>query len=174
MDMEVVVVTAMKEKTRQRTMYSVCAVVCAKLASVWPLTPATFSLKCVVRGVSCGGEDCTVDLSVYLGRRGDQKGCVGTGHGDMAAEVCASSGCPCGRCGSNRCSTWACVVEMGNVGVAGKNGTCRCHVTIGEGMRDKRCSQDDAEKVVLRPCVLFPDVTSVRRCPQGLCLCAYE
>ena len=27
----------------------------------------------MVCGVSCVGEDCTVDLSIYLGRRGDQK-----------------------------------------------------------------------------------------------------
>ena len=80
----------------------------------------------------------------------------------------------CGRCGSNRCSTWACVVEMGNVGVAGWNGACRCHVSIGEGVRDKRCSQDDSEKVVMHQCGLFPYVTSVPRCPQGLCLCACE
>ena len=44
----------------------------------------------------------------------------------------------------------------------------------GEGMRDKRCSQDDSEKVVMWLCVLFLNVTSLPLCPQGLCLYACE
>ena len=100
-------------------------------------------------GVSCVGKDCTVDLSVYRGRRGDPKSCGGTGHGDMAAEVCARSGCQCRRCGSNMCSTWACVVEMENIGVAGMNEACHCPVSISEGMLDKRCDQDGSEKEIV-------------------------
>ena len=66
-------------------------------------------------------------------------------------------------------------MEKGNVGVAGMNGPCHCHVSIGEGMRDKGCSQVDPEKeIVMRPCGSFPNVTRVPRCPQGLCLCACE